>query len=267
MFSFTFRRTGGQNRAFTLIELLVVIAIISLLAAILFPVFARARENARRSSCASSMKQLGLALVQYSQDYDERFPAGRIDLNTTTEIDICWRYIIQPYVKNTSMLECPSRGKPTVYTTGTPGMNIPVSYAGVYCQAAGADYNAGFCTFSQDNTGNHISTFVNPASTIAVTENYVERQHVMDITQRNSTSCNNQWSGGGECLWSGHLGTSNYLFADGHVKSLRPMQTIAGNVNMWYRSNQMPTDNIPWAGGNALTNMRNNLEASEATFR
>ena len=63
-----------SRRAFTLIELLVVIAIIALLAAILFPVFARARENARRSSCGSNMKQMGLAVQQYSQDYDERFP-------------------------------------------------------------------------------------------------------------------------------------------------------------------------------------------------
>ena len=62
------------KRGFTLIELLVVIAIISILAAILFPVFARARENARRASCQSNMKQAGLAFMQYTQDYDERLP-------------------------------------------------------------------------------------------------------------------------------------------------------------------------------------------------
>ena len=65
------------RRAFTLIELLIVIAIIGLLAAILFPVFARARENARRASCASNLKQIGLGLMQYTQDYDEKFPPGR----------------------------------------------------------------------------------------------------------------------------------------------------------------------------------------------
>lgn len=68
--------------AFTLIELLVVIAIIAILAAILFPVFARARENARRSSCMSNMKQIGLGLMQYTQDYDERLPCpGATDWN------------------------------------------------------------------------------------------------------------------------------------------------------------------------------------------
>ena len=70
-------RSGRRriNAAFTLIELLIVIAIITILAAILFPVFARARENARRSACQSNLKQLGLGIAQYTQDYDERYPS------------------------------------------------------------------------------------------------------------------------------------------------------------------------------------------------
>src|SRR5471030_268187 len=70
---------AGRKRGFTLIELLVVIAIIAILAAILFPVFARARENARRASCQSNLKQLGLATLQYVQDYDERYPMDHTD--------------------------------------------------------------------------------------------------------------------------------------------------------------------------------------------
>jgi prepilin-type N-terminal cleavage/methylation domain-containing protein len=67
--------SSKSHSAFTLIELLVVIAIIAMLAAILFPVFGRARENARRSSCQSNLKQIGLGIMQYTQDYDERLPA------------------------------------------------------------------------------------------------------------------------------------------------------------------------------------------------
>src|SRR4028118_1183664 len=66
----------AAHRGFTLIELLVVIAIIAILAAILFPVFARARENARRASCMSNLKQIGLGVMQYTQDWDERYPCN-----------------------------------------------------------------------------------------------------------------------------------------------------------------------------------------------
>lgn len=94
-------KVGKRSRGFTLIELLVVIAIIAILAAILFPVFARAREKARQASCASNEKQIGLGLLMYAQDYDERFmnvrqgPGG-------------WNALIQPYVKNWQVFVCPS---------------------------------------------------------------------------------------------------------------------------------------------------------------
>ena len=91
--------------AFTLIELLVVIAIIAILAAILFPVFGRARENARRASCQSNLKQLGLAFVQYSQDYDETLP---LPVRNNNGSDLFWPALVQPYVKSEQIFECPS---------------------------------------------------------------------------------------------------------------------------------------------------------------
>jgi prepilin-type N-terminal cleavage/methylation domain-containing protein/prepilin-type processing-associated H-X9-DG protein len=98
--------TRRTNWGFTLIELLVVIAIIAILAAILFPVFSRARENARRASCQSNMKQLGLGFMQYTQDYDERLPLGNFPPNVYTGIG--WASNIMPYVKSSQVFRCPS---------------------------------------------------------------------------------------------------------------------------------------------------------------
>ncbi|NLC56989.1 MAG: DUF1559 domain-containing protein [Armatimonadetes bacterium] len=96
------RRKGA---GFTLIELLVVIAIIAILAAILFPVFARARENARKSSCQSNVKQLAQGVMMYAQDYDETL----LDHCGQTS-GICWAAGIFPYIKNVDVYYCPSSG-------------------------------------------------------------------------------------------------------------------------------------------------------------
>jgi prepilin-type N-terminal cleavage/methylation domain-containing protein/prepilin-type processing-associated H-X9-DG protein len=113
-----------RRRAFTLIELLVVIAIIAILAAILFPVFAQAREKARQTSCLSNMKQVGLGMLMYVQDYDEQFPkadywlpAGSrspLNPNATGGFSLRinhykWQTWIVPYIKNTDVMRCPSR--------------------------------------------------------------------------------------------------------------------------------------------------------------
>ena len=97
-----------RRNGFTLIELLVVIAIIAILAAILFPVFARARENARKTNCASNLKQLGLAEMQYNQDYDEKTtPYGNQGCTRGLPC-VQWYTMLEPYLKNTGVLRCPS---------------------------------------------------------------------------------------------------------------------------------------------------------------
>lgn len=101
-------RSGQGRNAFTLIELLVVIAIIAILAAILFPVFARARENARRASCISNVKQIGLGTMQYVQDYDDVYPPHFVygpDGNPYKR----WPQLLDPYIKSTQVFICPSR--------------------------------------------------------------------------------------------------------------------------------------------------------------
>jgi len=112
-----------SKRGFTLIELLVVIAIIAILAAILFPVFAQARESARLTSCLSNMRQIGLSLRMYAQDYDEKFPNCRIwcdpgsgDLNR----GLIWKNVVIPYIKNKQIFICPSNP----YSLGTPGNKV-----------------------------------------------------------------------------------------------------------------------------------------------
>ena len=104
-------RTPFRKRAFTLIELLVVIAIIAILAAILFPVFAQARERARAVSCVSNLKQIGLGLMMYSQDYDETLPVAfpaNPPINGGGQAVTPFESMIQPYTKNDQMWKCPS---------------------------------------------------------------------------------------------------------------------------------------------------------------
>ncbi len=119
-------RTGlSQRGGFTLIELLVVIAIIALLAAILFPVFARAREKARQTACLNNTKQLSLAFLQYSQDYDDTLPCP-INIIAPVNGIGSWCDMVYPYVKNVDVYNCPDAVyKPVYLQAWTPGSGNP----------------------------------------------------------------------------------------------------------------------------------------------
>ncbi len=99
-------RQPQKRRAFTLIELLVVIAIIAILAAILFPVFAQAREKARQASCLSNLKQIGIALTMYQSDYDSMYPPSQLPPSGANIVS--WPTMVQPYIKNDKVFICPS---------------------------------------------------------------------------------------------------------------------------------------------------------------
>jgi prepilin-type N-terminal cleavage/methylation domain-containing protein/prepilin-type processing-associated H-X9-DG protein len=119
-----------NKKGFTLIELLVVIAIIAILAAILFPVFAQAREKARQTSCGSNMKQIMTGVKMYANDFDEQSPNFWYNFADANGVFMPWMEMINPYVKNTDLFFCPSASKDpqTYYTAGCQGASVRSTY-------------------------------------------------------------------------------------------------------------------------------------------
>ena len=223
------------KKGFTLIELLVVIAIIALLAAILFPVFARARENARRSSCQSNLKQIGLGFLQYSQDYDERLPPytanDQVDRNLSAQLASAgWALLLDPYLKSAQIFQCPSNRLKAGDAT-TPRYQDYI-------------YNQNICiTPGVINPGNMqpskstpISEFSHTANTMLVwdgptigttngempwgsTFNYHSESYVSTGIANTSTHYAVMEHG---LAMRRHLEGANYAFVDGHVKWLMP---------------------------------------------
>lgn len=241
----------SPRRGFTLIELLVVIAIIAILAAILFPVFARARENARRASCSSNMKQIGLAFAQYSQDYDETYP-GVLNYNVP-QPKSGWDGMIAPYMGikvdwalGPMILQCPSDSVAREWG-GTPrSYAMPMQYQGWYDGSGdtpdgdypnGPKFMGGTLIASENRyKGRNLSEVLVPAETLML----VERPAVYSIFANN-----NQMSVGSTkeqtvTNWTpytegkiSHFDGWNYLFVDGHVKWLRPERTVGTSTNEW----------------------------------
>ncbi len=243
MFNTSARKS--TKSAFTLIELLVVIAIIAILAAILFPVFARARENARRSSCQSNLKQIGLGIFQYTQDYDEKLPAAGGD----KQGDMPWQLATQPYLKSTQIFKCPSNtGSATDIVAQSNPNNvanggIPVSYicngggsysdsfSGAFGNNADGSVGQRPMNRSADNNraisgGAALAQLDSSSQTILVFENGRPASANSDLYNASDLTV-------GNTPLQSHLGTTNFLFADGHVKSLKPLSTVAGGVNEW----------------------------------
>jgi prepilin-type N-terminal cleavage/methylation domain-containing protein/prepilin-type processing-associated H-X9-DG protein len=261
-------------RGFTLIELLVVIAIIAILAAILFPVFARARENARRASCQSNLKQIGLGIHQYVQDYDDRMPLAGYPLSTWTSTTT-WHSFIYPYVKSMQVFKCPSRNiQDSAFTLAATGQAFPVSYkancmggatnSGQTQGVAPMNYRAWDITNGQ-LPGVMLGDITTSAETILISE--TNEPNLLYIYWDQGACAFSGGAAAGGCagwgdtdgaqLWAGHLSTSNYLFVDGHVKALRPTATNK-TKNMW---------TIEDDANMATTLLQTDLEAAEARWR
>ncbi len=203
----------ARKRGFTLIELLVVIAIIAILAAILFPAFAKAREAARRSSCSSNLKQIGLGVMQYSQENDENYMYLYVPNPAAVQFGVvCWQHNVQPYLKSMDLFKCPSNpNNSQSFWKAIPSLNLP---------DVPLSYSANPKLF-----GKAMATVNAPASRIMVSEASGYGMGWQD------------WGGAHPGNWAaecfaGHLGTMNCLYADGHVKSMRPTATMTP-VNQW----------------------------------
>ena len=213
------------RRGFTLIELLVVIAIIAILAAILFPVFAKAREKARQTACLSNTRQVSLGILQYIQDNDELLPNRQLETNPAS--GSCpgegnceahdWEVVIYPYVKSLTVFGCPSNPNGRNVSVANNNYNgqaenpaLPFPFLASYSANRGPDEP--FHDSDDNPSSTALAQLTAPASTIAVVES---TYGYTDFTVTNTF-----FNG---AFFAGHTGFSNCVFLDGHAKAMRPL--------------------------------------------
>jgi len=219
---------GTRKVGFTLIELLVVIAIISILAAILFPVFARARENARRASCVSNVKQIMLGVMQYTQDYDELFPHAYTYSGGT--INGTWYTYTQPYLKSAQIFKCPSDSNTILAPLSAlgDGNGYPVSY-GVNYWVSSDVYRISIASVQSAAT----TVYMSDAGLRATGPNMTVLPDSPDKVGGMNILVDTPPADGTNADYVGpkprHLETAVVGFVDGHVKALRP--------SSWYYAN------------------------------
>jgi prepilin-type N-terminal cleavage/methylation domain-containing protein/prepilin-type processing-associated H-X9-DG protein len=220
---------GKARQGFTLIELLVVIAIIAILAAILFPVFAKAREAARQSSCLSNTKQMATGVMMYTQDHDEIYPwmwqggAGSAHVHipvgeTLTTNYTIWAELIYPYVKNKAVYQCPSQ---KFIQSQMPYATFPVAY----------NYNGGASGGPGSAAGQSMASVEAPASTVLLYDGwtmdawwYASDQAALvsgDVTGNPASPAPQTWNATYWRLVRRHNEGTNFAFADGHSKWLK----------------------------------------------
>ncbi len=232
-----------KPRGFTLIELLVVIAIIALLAAILFPVFSRARENARRSSCQNNLKQIGVGIAQYVQDYDETM----MPVEVGTGVAETWHTLLQPYLKSKQVMVCPS--SPSKAFIRSNSANPYNHYLGNGNDAFDTSPSSPFQYRRPMDRTDYVNNPSSPytASPVALADIPKPSQTILVHEQENTGWTRPFAATTTNIEFTNHLGATNFLFADGHVKSMKPTSTLTpGSLNMW------AVDTVQGNGSNTL---------------